>query len=47
MIPRTGSILFFDAMGILKEAKHPKNALAFMDFYLRPQYAAAKTNDFN
>ena len=47
LIPKTGGIFFFDAMGILKEAKHPKNALAFMDFYLRPQYAAAMTNDFN
>ena len=47
LIPRTGGIFFFDAMGILKEARHPKNALAFMDFYLRPQYAAAMTNDFN
>lgn len=47
LIPRTGGIFFYDAMGILKEAKHAKNALAFIDFYLRPEYAAAMTNGFN
>lgn len=47
LVPSTGGIFFFDAMGILKEAKHPKNAIAFMDFYLRPENAAVMTNEFN
>ena len=34
-------------MGITKDAKHPGNAHAFIDFYLRPQNAAAMANEMN
>ena len=45
LLPQTGGIFFFDAMGILKDAKHPKNAHAFINFYLRPENAASVTNE--
>ncbi|MCZ4314044.1 extracellular solute-binding protein [Comamonadaceae bacterium G21597-S1] len=45
MLPSTGALIFFDTMGITKDAKHPKNAHAFIDFYLRAENAAAMAND--
>jgi putrescine transport system substrate-binding protein len=45
MLPSTGALIFFDTMAITKDAKHPKNANAFIDFYLRPENAAAMAND--
>ncbi len=35
LLPSTGALIFFDTMAITKDAKHPKNAHAFIDFYLR------------
>jgi putrescine transport system substrate-binding protein len=32
-------------MAVTKDAKHPNNAAAFIDFYLRPENAAAMAND--
>ncbi|MCB2008759.1 MAG: extracellular solute-binding protein [Burkholderiaceae bacterium] len=45
MLPSTGALIFFDTMGITKDAKHPKNAHAFIDFYLRAENAAAMANE--
>jgi len=45
MLPSTGALIFFDTIAITKDAKHPKNANAFIDFYLRPENAAAMAND--
>lgn len=45
LLPSTGALLFFDTMAITKDAKHPKNALAFIDFYLRPENAARMANE--
>ena len=47
LLPSTGALIFIDAMGITKDAKHPGNAAAFIDFYLRPQNAVAMANDMN
>jgi len=47
LLPSTGGLIFFDTMGITKDAKHPNNAHAFMDFYLRPENAAAMANSMN
>jgi putrescine transport system substrate-binding protein len=47
LLPSTGALIFIDAMGITKDAKHPGNAHAFIDFYLRPQNAAAMANEMN
>ena len=45
LLPSTGAIAFFDTMAITKDAKHPQNAHAFIDFYLRPENAAAMANE--
>ena len=45
MLPSTGALIFFDTMGITKDAAHPTNALLFIDFYLRPENAASMAND--
>ena len=33
----TGGLMFADTMAITKDAKHPQNAMAFIDFFLRPE----------
>jgi putrescine transport system substrate-binding protein len=45
LLPSTGALIFFDTMAVTKDAKHPNNAMAFIDFYLRPENAAAMAND--
>lgn len=45
LLPSTGALIFFDTMAVTKDAKHPNNAAAFVDFYLRPENAAAMAND--
>ena len=47
LLPTTGALLFADTMAITKDAKHPLNAHAFIDFYLRPENAALMTNNMN
>lgn len=47
LLPSTGALLFADTMAITKDAKHPNNAYAFIDFYLRPENAASVTNSMN
>jgi len=47
MLPSTGALIFFDTMAVTKDAKHPNNAAAFIDFYLRPENAAAMANEMS
>ncbi len=47
MLPSTGALIFFDTMAITKDAKHPNNAHAFIDFYLRAENAARMSNEMN
>lgn len=47
LLPSTGALIFFDTMGITKDAAHPKNAMAFIDFYLRPENAALMANEMS
>lgn len=47
LLPSTGALIFFDTMALTKDAKHPNNAMAFIDFYLRPENAALMTNTMN
>ncbi len=47
LLPSTGALLFSDTMALTKDAKHPNNAQAFIDFYLRPENAALVTNTMN
>ena len=45
LLPSTGALIFFDTMAVTKDAKHPNNAMAFIDFYLRPENAARMANE--
>ncbi len=47
LLPSTGALIFFDTMAITKDAKHPNNAHAFIDFYLRAENAALMSNEMN
>ena len=44
LLPSTGGLMFADTMAITKDAKHPQNAMAFIDFFLRPENGAAMAN---
>jgi putrescine transport system substrate-binding protein len=43
-IPKEGAIMFFDMLAIPSDAAHPKNALLFMNYLLRPEVAAKNSN---
>jgi putrescine transport system substrate-binding protein len=45
LLPSTGGLIFFDNLAVPKDAKHPKNALAFIDYFLQPDVAASLTNE--
>jgi putrescine transport system substrate-binding protein len=45
LLPSTGALLFVDSIALTKDAKHPNNAHAFIDYYLRAENAAAMTNE--
>lgn len=47
LLPSTGAMLFIDSIAITKDAKHPNNAHAFIDYYLRAENAALMTNEMN
>lgn len=47
LLPKTGGLIFFDSLAIPKDAKHPKNAAAFIDFFLRPEVSASLTNELS
>jgi len=47
LLPSTGALIFIDAMGITKDAKHPKNAAAFINFYLSADNAATMSNEMS
>ncbi len=44
VIPREGALTAFDLMAIPADAPHPENALAFIDYILRPEVTAGITN---
>ena len=43
-IPKEGAAMWFDMMAIPKGAKHPENALLFMNYIMRPEVIAAISN---
>ena len=45
LLPKTGGLIFFDTLAMPKDAKHPNNAYAFINYYLRPEVSAALTNE--
>jgi len=47
LLPSTGALIFIDAMGITKDAKHPNNAAAFINFYLSADNGAAMANEMS
>jgi putrescine transport system substrate-binding protein len=47
VIPKEGTIIWFDSYLIPKDAPHPKNAHAFINFMLKPDVIAAVTNSVN
>lgn len=44
VVPKEGTLMWFDAFAIPKDAPHAAEALAFIDYMLRPEVAAANTN---
>jgi len=47
LLPSTGALMFADTMAVTKDAKHPNNAMAFINFFLRPENGAAMANEMN
>ena len=45
LLPSTGGLMFFDNLAIPKDAKHPENALTFINYFLRPEVSALLTNE--
>jgi putrescine transport system substrate-binding protein len=43
-IPKEGTLINFDTMAVPKDAPHPQNALAWIDFNMRPEIAAANSS---
>jgi len=46
-IPKEGTIVWFDMLAIPTDAKHPKNAHAFINYLMEPQVAANDSNFVN
>jgi putrescine transport system substrate-binding protein len=46
-IPKEGAIVWFDMLAIPADAKHPKNAHAFINYLMEPQVAANNSNYVN
>ena len=46
-IPKEGTIVWFDMLAIPNDAKHPKNAHAFINYLMDPQVAANNSNFVN
>jgi putrescine transport system substrate-binding protein len=44
VIPKEGALMWFDSFVIPADAPHPEAALAFIDFMMRPEIAAANSN---
>lgn len=45
LVPKTGGLMFMDTMAIPADAKHPQNALKFMNYVMEPKVVAAITNE--
>ena len=45
LLPSTGGLIFFDNLAIPKDAKHPINAHAFINYFLKPEVSASFTNE--
>jgi len=47
LLPSTGGLIFFDNLAIPKDAKHPSNAMAFINYFLRPEVSASHTSELS
>jgi putrescine transport system substrate-binding protein len=47
LLPKSGGLIFFDNLAITKDAKHPNNAMAFINYFLLPEVSAALTNELS
>ncbi|MDO5611567.1 MAG: polyamine ABC transporter substrate-binding protein [Pseudomonadota bacterium] len=45
VIPKEGAIRWVDVIAVPKDAKHPNNALAFINYLLQPEVIAAISNE--
>ena len=44
VIPKEGTLVWFDNLAVPKDAPHPENAMKFINFMLSPEVEAANTN---
>ncbi|MDD6177586.1 MAG: polyamine ABC transporter substrate-binding protein [Succinivibrionaceae bacterium] len=44
IVPKEGTLIFYDMLAIPADAPHPENALIFMDYVLRPEVMAKNSN---
>lgn len=47
LLPKNGGLIFVDSLALPKDAKHPQNAAAFIDYFLRPEVSASLTNELS
>ena len=47
LLPSAGGLIFFDTLAIPKDAKHPNNAHAFINYFLRSEVSADLTNELS
>src|SRR5690606_8570910 len=47
VIPQEGTIIWFDMLAIPADAKHPRNAHAFINYLMEPQVSAHNSNFVN
>jgi len=47
LLPKTGGLLFFDNLAVPKDAQHPHNAMAFINYFLKPEVSASLTNELS
>src|SRR5262249_52112480 len=47
VVPKEGTLIWIDSMVIPKDAPHPENAHAFIDFMQRPEIAARNSDHVN
>ena len=45
LLPKTGGLIFFDTIAVPADAKHPNNAMAFINYYLKAEVSASQTNE--
>ena len=45
LLPKTGGLIFFDTLAVPADAKHPNNAMAFINYYLKADVSASQTNE--